>query len=92
MAFVSFFFLQTQFDISVSSELMAILALTTSLEDMKERIGECVSECVCVCVCAVCMYHMAENITECVVSSAIIVKLKGSQASNSNVLICMMFM
>ena len=34
-------YLQTQFDISVSSELMAILALTKSLKDMKERIGEC---------------------------------------------------
>ena len=32
-------FIQTQFDISVASELMAILALTTSLRDMKERIG-----------------------------------------------------
>ena len=29
---------QTQFDISVGSELMAILALTTSLADMKERL------------------------------------------------------
>ena len=33
---------QTQFDISVGSELMAILALTTSLRDMKERIGRIV--------------------------------------------------
>jgi len=30
---------ETQFDIAVSSELMAILALTTSLTDMRERIG-----------------------------------------------------
>eukprot|EP00731_Ephydatia_muelleri_P024248 Em0016g519a len=33
---------ETQFDISVSSELMAILALTKSLKDMKERIGRIV--------------------------------------------------
>ena len=33
---------QTQFDISVASELMAILALTTSLRDMRERIGRIV--------------------------------------------------
>ena len=33
---------QTQFDISVASELMAILALTTSLGDMRERIGHIV--------------------------------------------------
>ena len=33
---------QTGFDISVASELMAILALTTSLEDMRERIGRIV--------------------------------------------------
>jgi methylenetetrahydrofolate dehydrogenase (NADP+) / methenyltetrahydrofolate cyclohydrolase / formyltetrahydrofolate synthetase len=32
----------TGFDISVASELMAILALTTSLEDMRERIGRVV--------------------------------------------------
>jgi methylenetetrahydrofolate dehydrogenase (NADP+)/methenyltetrahydrofolate cyclohydrolase/formyltetrahydrofolate synthetase len=31
-----------QFDISVASELMAILALTTSLKDMRERIGRIV--------------------------------------------------
>ena len=31
---------QTQFDIAVASELMAILALSTSLADMKERIGQ----------------------------------------------------
>ena len=30
--------MQTQFDISVGSEIMAILALTTSLADMKERL------------------------------------------------------
>ena len=34
--------LQTQFDISVASELMAILALTTSLKDMRERVGRMV--------------------------------------------------
>ena len=33
---------QTQFDISVASELMAILALTTSLRDMRERVGRIV--------------------------------------------------
>ena len=33
---------QTQFDISVGSELMAILALTTNLRDMKERLGRIV--------------------------------------------------
>jgi formate--tetrahydrofolate ligase len=33
---------QTGFDITVSSEIMAILALTTSLEDMRERIGRMV--------------------------------------------------
>ncbi len=33
---------QTQFDIAVASELMAILALTTDLADMKERIGRIV--------------------------------------------------
>jgi formyltetrahydrofolate synthetase len=33
---------QTAFDISVASELMAILALTTSLKDMRERIGRAV--------------------------------------------------
>ncbi len=33
---------QTGFDITVASELMAILALTTSLEDMRERIGKIV--------------------------------------------------
>lgn len=30
---------ETGFDIAVASEVMAILALTTSLEDMKERFG-----------------------------------------------------
>ena len=34
--------IQTQFDISVASELMAILALTTSLGDMRERVGRIV--------------------------------------------------
>jgi formyltetrahydrofolate synthetase len=33
---------ETGFDISVASELMAILALTTSLEDLRKRIGEIV--------------------------------------------------
>jgi formyltetrahydrofolate synthetase len=33
---------ETAFDISVASELMAILALTTSLADMRERIGRIV--------------------------------------------------
>ncbi|RME88342.1 MAG: formate--tetrahydrofolate ligase [Anaerolineae bacterium] len=33
---------RTGFDITVASELMAILALTTSLEDMRERIGRIV--------------------------------------------------
>lgn len=30
---------ETQFDISVASEIMAVLALTTSLSDMRERLG-----------------------------------------------------
>lgn len=34
--------LQAQFDIAVASEIMAILALTTSLQDMKERLGKMV--------------------------------------------------
>lgn len=33
---------QTGFDISVASEIMAVLALTTSLEDMRERLGRMV--------------------------------------------------
>ena len=33
---------QTQFDISVASEVMAILALTSDLADMKERLGRIV--------------------------------------------------
>merc|ERR1712045_859559 len=33
---------KTQFDISVASEIMAILALTNSLEDMRERLGKIV--------------------------------------------------
>nr|BAK01642.1 predicted protein [Hordeum vulgare subsp. vulgare] len=33
---------ETQFDITVASEIMAILALTTGLEDMRERIGRMV--------------------------------------------------
>uniref|UniRef100_A0A8C5XJD5 C-1-tetrahydrofolate synthase, cytoplasmic n=1 Tax=Microcebus murinus TaxID=30608 RepID=A0A8C5XJD5_MICMU len=32
----------TQFDISVASEIMAVLALTRSLEDMRERLGKMV--------------------------------------------------
>ncbi|KAI5946382.1 C-1-tetrahydrofolate synthase, cytoplasmic [Manis javanica] len=32
----------TQFDISVASEIMAVLALTTSLEDMRERLSKMV--------------------------------------------------
>ena len=39
---LSLYSFQTQFDISVASELMAILALTTDLADMKERIGRIV--------------------------------------------------
>ena len=38
----SFLSVKAQFDISVASELMAILALTTSLKDMRERIGRIV--------------------------------------------------
>lgn len=30
---------QTQFDISVASEIMAVLALTTDLADMKQRLS-----------------------------------------------------
>ena len=30
----------TGFDITVASEIMAILALTTDLADMRERLGE----------------------------------------------------
>ena len=33
---------ETGFDISVASEIMAVLALTTSLEDMRERLGRMV--------------------------------------------------
>ena len=33
---------ECQFDISVASEIMAILALTTSLKDMRERLGNMV--------------------------------------------------
>ena len=33
---------QTGYDITVASEIMAILALTTSLADMRERIGKMV--------------------------------------------------
>lgn len=34
--------LKTGYDITVASEIMAILALTTDLQDMKKRIGKCV--------------------------------------------------
>lgn len=33
---------QAQFDISVASEIMAVLALTSSLEDMRERLSKMV--------------------------------------------------
>lgn len=33
---------ECQFDISVASEIMAVLALTTSLSDMRERLGRMV--------------------------------------------------
>ncbi|KAJ1850350.1 hypothetical protein LPJ76_006427, partial [Coemansia sp. RSA 638] len=33
---------KTGFDISVASEIMAVLALTTSLSDMRERLGRMV--------------------------------------------------
>lgn len=33
---------QAQFDIAVASEIMAVLALTDSLADMKERLGRMV--------------------------------------------------
>lgn len=36
------FVLQAQFDITVASEIMAVLALTTSLEDMKQRLAKMV--------------------------------------------------
>lgn len=34
--------LQAQFDITVASEIMAVLALTTGLEDMKQRLAKMV--------------------------------------------------
>lgn len=34
--------LRVQYDITVASEIMAILALTSDLDDMKKRIGKCV--------------------------------------------------
>lgn len=34
--------MQAQFDISVASEIMAVLALTSSLSDMRERLGKMV--------------------------------------------------
>lgn len=36
------FILQAQFDITVASEIMAVLALTTSLEDMRQRLAKMV--------------------------------------------------
>lgn len=33
---------QTKFDIAVASEIMAVLALTSSLSDMRERLGKIV--------------------------------------------------
>lgn len=36
------FVLQAQFDITVASEIMAVLALTTSLEDMRQRLAKMV--------------------------------------------------
>lgn len=33
---------QCQFDITVASEIMAVLALTTSLSDMRDRLGRMV--------------------------------------------------
>ena len=33
---------ECQFDISVASEIMAVLALTTSMADMRERLGKMV--------------------------------------------------
>lgn len=37
-----YYVLQTQFDITVASEIMAILALTSDLSDMRERLGKMV--------------------------------------------------
>lgn len=34
--------LQAQFDITVASEIMAVLALTSSLEDMRQRLAKIV--------------------------------------------------
>lgn len=39
---VSFPGQQAQFDISVASEIMAVLALTSSLEDMRDRLSRMV--------------------------------------------------
>lgn len=65
--YVCVFLSQTQFDIAVASEIMAILALTDGLADMKTRLGrmvvgssrsgqplmadDLVRELDCVCVC-----------------------------------------
>lgn len=35
-------FFQAQFDITVASEIMAVLALTSSLEDMRQRMAKMV--------------------------------------------------
>lgn len=42
MCVLSFTLSQTQFDIAVASEIMAILALTDGLADMKSRLGRMV--------------------------------------------------
>ena len=39
---MSLFVLQAQFDITVASEIMAVLALTSSLEDMRQRLAKMV--------------------------------------------------
>jgi len=36
------FWFQCQFDITVASEIMAVLALTTSLKDMRQKLGNMV--------------------------------------------------
>lgn len=40
---------ETGFDITVASEIMAVLALATSLRDLRERLGRMVSERVALC-------------------------------------------
>lgn len=50
----------TGFDISVASEVMAVLALATDLADMRERLGRMViglsrsGAGLCLCACALC--------------------------------------